>query len=177
MKMNSVTDMDFIRKTAEACRAGVRVDLLVRGICCILPGIPGRTENLRVTSIVGRYLEHPRVFVFGAGADAKVYIGSADMMTRNTEKRVEVACPVYDEGIRRRLMHDLKVMLSDNVKARQMDSDGTYRKKTQEGAPVNAQEAFMKEALSARRPFAAAEKKEKRSLLSRVFGGFWKKKK
>ena len=177
MKMNSVTDMDFIRKTAEACRAGVRVDLLVRGICCILPGIPGRTENLRVTSIVGRYLEHPRVFVFGAGADAKVYIGSADMMTRNTEKRVEVACPVYDEGIRRRLMHDLKVMLSDNVKARQMDSDGTYRKKNQEGTPVNAQETFMREALSARRPSAAAEKKEKRSLLSRVFGGFWKKKK
>ena len=177
MKMNSVTDMDFIRKTAEACRAGVRVDLLVRGICCILPGIPGRTENLRVTSIVGRYLEHPRVFVFGAGADAKVYIGSADMMTRNTEKRVEVACPVYDEGIRRRLMHDLKVMLSDNVKARQMDSDGTYRKKSQEGAPVNAQETFMREALSANRASAAAEKKEKRSLLARVFGAFWKKKK
>ena len=74
MKMNSVTDMDFIRKTAEACQAGVHVDLLVRGICCILPGIAGRTENLRVTSIVGRYLEHPRVFVFGTGADAKVYI-------------------------------------------------------------------------------------------------------
>lgn len=177
MKMNSVTDMDFIRKTAEACQAGVRVDLLVRGICCILPGIPGRTENLRVTSIVGRYLEHPRVFIFGAGADAKVYIGSADMMTRNTEKRVEVACPVYDEGIRRRLMHDLKVMLSDNVKARQMDSDGTYRKKSQEGAPVNAQETFMREALSANRASAAAEKKEKRSLLARVFGVFWKKKK
>ena len=81
MKMNSVTDMDFIRKTAEASQAGVKVDLIVRGICCILPGIPGRTENLHVTSIVGRYLEHPRVFVFGAGADAKVYIGSADMRT------------------------------------------------------------------------------------------------
>ena len=176
MKMNSVTDMDFIRKTAEACQAGVHVDLLVRGICCILPGIAGRTENLRVTSIVGRYLEHPRVFVFGTGADAKVYIGSADMMTRNTEKRVEVACPIYDEGIRRRLMHDLKVMLADNVKARQMDSDGTYRKKKQDGTPVNAQETFMKEAVNARRP-SPADKKGRRSLFSRVFGGFWKKKK
>ena len=176
MKMNSVTDMDFIRKTAEACQAGVRVDLLVRGICCILPGIPGRTENLRVTSIVGRYLEHPRVFMFGTGAEAKVYIGSADMMTRNTEKRVEVACPIYDEGIRRRLMHDLKVMLSDNVKARQMDSDGTYRKKKQEGALINAQETFMKEALNARRPASSSHKKEKGTFLVRVFGIFRKRK-
>ena len=154
MKMNSVTDMDFIKKTEEASRAGVKIDLIVRGICCILPGIPGRTDNLRVTSIVGRYLEHPRVFVFGTGASARVYIGSADMMTRNTEKRVEVACPVYDENIRRRLIHDLKGMLSDNVKARQMDSTGAYRKKKQDAALVNAQETFMKEALNARRPAA-----------------------
>ena len=87
MKMNSVTDMDFIRKVTEASQAGVKIDLIVRGICCILPGIKGRTENLRVTSIVGRYLEHPRLFVFGKGADAAVYIGSADMMTRNTDKK------------------------------------------------------------------------------------------
>ena len=85
MKMNSLTDMDFIRKVSAASQAGVKIDLIVRGICCILPGIKGRTENLSVTSIVGRYLEHPRVFVFGAGDDAKVYIGSADMMTRNTD--------------------------------------------------------------------------------------------
>ena len=107
MKMNSLTDMDFIRKTAQASQAGVKIQLIVRGICCILPGIPGKTDNLQVTSIVGRFLEHPRVFVFGRGADAKVYIGSADMMTRNTENRVEVACPIYDETIRRRLIHDL----------------------------------------------------------------------
>lgn len=100
MKMNSVTDMDFIRKVAEASRAGVKVDLIVRGICCILPGIAQETENLTVTSIVGRYLEHPRVFVFGTGAEQKVYIGSADMMTRNTEKRVEVACPILNEEIK-----------------------------------------------------------------------------
>ena len=168
MKMYSVTDMDFIRKTAEASQAGVKVDLIVRGICCILPGIPGRTENLHVTSIVGRYLEHPRVFVFGAGADAKVYIGSADMMTRNTENRVEVACPIYDSGIRRRLIRDLQVMLSDNVKARRMGSDGTYRKKKQDGELVNAQEIFMRDALNARRPSVMAAKPEKTSIFAKV---------
>ena len=173
MKMNSVTDMDFIRKVSEASNAGVKIDLIVRGICCILPGIPGRTENLSVTSIVGRYLEHPRVFVFGEGNDARVYIGSADMMTRNTEKRVEVACPILDPHIRTKLIHDLDVMLADNVKARKMLSDGTYRKKTGGTEPVNAQETFMKEALNARRPAAAVYKKDKDTLfgrLRRLFG-------
>lgn len=174
MKMNSVTDMDFIRKTAEASQAGVRIDLIVRGICCILPGIPGRTENLRVTSIVGRYLEHPRVFAFGSGAEAKVYIGSADMMTRNTENRVEVACPVYDEKIRKELLHDLKVMLADNVKAREMRNDGSYRKKREAERQVNAQETFMKEALKAGQNAAAAEAKNKTGLIGRVIG--WLKK-
>mgnify|MGYP000482061446 FL=1 len=123
MKMNSVTDVDFIQKVSEASNAGVKVDLIVRGICCILPGVKGYTENLRVTSIVGRYLEHPRIFLFGTGADQKIYIGSADMMTRNTEKRVEVACPVYDETIRKQLTHMLKIMLADNVKARELKSE------------------------------------------------------
>lgn len=152
MKMNSVTDMDFIRKVAAASKAGVRVDLIVRGICCILPGIPGETENVTVTSIVGRFLEHPRVFVFGTGAERKIYIGSADMMTRNTEKRVEVACPIYDEGIKKRLVSNLHVMLQDNVKARAMQSDGTYQKKKIQSEAVNSQEIFMKEAISAKRP-------------------------
>ena len=175
MKMNSLTDMDFIRKVSAASQAGVKIDLIVRGICCILPGIQGRTENLRVTSIVGRYLEHPRVFVFGTGDDAKVYIGSADMMTRNTEKRVEVACPIFDPKIRKKLMHDLNIMLADNVKARKMLSDGTYRKKVQGERTVNAQETFMKEALNARRPAAVVHKKEKESLLGKIFGMFRKK--
>ena len=175
MKMNSLTDMDFIRKVSAASQAGVKIDLIVRGICCILPGIQGRTENLSVTSIVGRYLEHPRVFVFGTGDDAKVYIGSADMMTRNTEKRVEVACPIFDPKIRKKLMHDLNVMLADNVKARKMLSDGTYRKKVQGERTVNAQETFMKEALNARRPAAVVHKKEKESLLGKIFGIFRKK--
>ena len=177
MKMNSLTDMDFIRKTAQASQAGVKIQLIVRGICCILPGIPGKTDNLQVTSIVGRFLEHPRVFVFGRGADAKVYIGSADMMTRNTENRVEVACPIYDETIRGRLIHDLKVMLSDNVKAREMTSDGTYRKKEAGEKAVNAQETFMKEAINARRPSPHIRKKEKNSLLNRIFGLFGRKEK
>ena len=159
MKMNSVTDVDFIRKIAEASRAGVKIDLIVRGICCILPGIPGETENLSVTSIVGRYLEHPRVFVFGKGEDSKVYIGSADMMTRNTEKRVEVACPIYDEQIKKRLVRYLNVMLADNVKAREMLSDGTYRKKQGGERQICAQEYFMKEALNAKRPVKKEEKK------------------
>ena len=120
MKMNSLTDVDYISKVCEASKAGVRVDLIVRGICCILPGVPGYTENVRVMSIVGRYLEHARIFSFGIGAQQKVYIGSADMMTRNTEKRVEVACPILDDSIRRQINHYLKVMLSDNVKARVM---------------------------------------------------------
>ena len=175
MKMNSLTDMDFIRKVSAASQAGVKIDLIVRGICCILPGIQGRTESLSVTSIVGRYLEHPRVFVFGAGDDAKVYIGSADMMTRNTEKRVEVACPIFDPKIRKKLMHDLNIMLADNVKARKMLSDGTYRKKVQGERTVNAQETFMKEALNARRPAAVVHKKEKESLLGKIFGIFRKK--
>lgn len=158
MKMNSVTDTDFIRKIAEASRAGVQVDLIVRGICCILPGIPGETDNLTVTSIVGRYLEHPRIFCFGKGGNQKVYIGSADMMTRNTEKRVEVACPVYDEEIKKRINHMLEVMLADNVKARLLKNDGTYVKKPLSSAPVVSQEIFMKEALRAERPVTKPKK-------------------
>ena len=149
MKMNSVTDVDFIKKVSEASCAGVRVDLIVRGICCILPGVPGFTENVRVMSVVGRYLEHPRIFSFGTGKEQKIYIGSADMMTRNTEKRVEVACPVLDGQIRRQINHDLKIMLNDNVKARIMQKDGTYMKRTGGIKAVDSQAAFMEEALKA----------------------------
>ncbi|MGN0404168.1 MAG: polyphosphate kinase 1 [Bariatricus sp.] len=157
MKMNSVTDVDFIRKISEASQAGVKIDLIVRGICCILPGVPGYTENVKVTSIVGRFLEHPRIFCFGEGPDQKVYIGSADMMTRNTEKRVEVACPVYDSRIKDQLVHMLEIMLEDNQKARELQSDGGYKKKDKGTKKVCAQEYFMKEALTAKRPKAADE--------------------
>ena len=164
MKMNSVTDMDFIQKVSEASNAGVKVDLIVRGICCILPGVKGYTENLRVTSIVGRYLEHPRIFLFGTGADQKIYIGSADMMTRNTEKRVEVACPVYDETIRKQLTHMLKIMLADNVKARELKSDGKYYMKEKGTSKVNSQEYFMREAITVRHP----EGRTKQSFVDKI---------
>lgn len=150
MKMNSVTDIDFIKKIAEACVAGVRVQLIIRGICCILPGIPEKTDNLEIISIVGRYLEHARIFSFGNGAEQKIYIGSADMMTRNTEKRVEVAVPVLDIKVKAKINHMLHVMLSDNVKARRMTSDGTYQKiQHTEQEATNSQEIFMEEALRA----------------------------
>ena len=164
MKMNSVTDVDFIQKVSEASNAGVKVDLIVRGICCILPGVKGYTENLRVTSIVGRYLEHPRIFLFGTGADQNIYIGSADMMTRNTEKRVEVACPVYDETIRKQLTHMLKIMLADNVKARELKSDGKYYMKEKGTSKVNSQEYFMREAITVRHP----EGRTKQSFVDKI---------
>ena len=164
MKVNSVTDVDFIQKVSEASNAGVKVDLIVRGICCILPGVKGYTENLRVTSIVGRYLEHPRIFLFGTGADQKIYIGSADMMTRNTEKRVEVACPVYDETIRKQLTHMLKIMLADNVKARELKSDGKYYMKEKGTSKVNSQEYFMREAITVRHP----EGRTKQSFVDKI---------
>ena len=172
MKMNSVTDVDFIRKVSEASCAVVRVDLIVRGICCILPGVPEYTENVRVMSVVGRYLEHPRIFSFGTGKEQKIYIGSADMMTRNTEKRVEVACPVLDEQIRRQINHDLKVMLSDNVKARVMQKDGTYTKRKikdeSSGKMIDSQAVFMEEALKA----AEEVQKKEQAKAQKKSGGF-----
>ena len=147
MKMNSVTDIDFIKKIAEASKAGVKIDLIVRGICCILPDVPEMTEHLTVTSIVGRFLEHARIFSFGTGNEQKIYIGSADMMTRNTEKRVEVACPIYDSAVKERLNHMLDVMLADNTKARIMLRDGSYALRETSGKELIAQEIFMKEAM------------------------------
>lgn len=148
MKMNSVTDLKFIEKIAEASQAGVQIDLIVRGICCVLPGVEGVTDNLSVTSIVGRFLEHARIFSFGTGSEQKIYIGSADMMTRNTEKRVEVACPILDDTIKKRLNWMLEVMLADNTKARKMLSDGSYVLKEKTGEEIVAQEVFMKDAMN-----------------------------
>lgn len=170
MKMNSVTDTDYIEKVSEASRAGVKIDLIVRGICCVLPGVPGYTDNLQVMSVVGRYLEHPRIFSFGTGDSQKIYIGSADMMTRNTEKRVEVACPILDADIKKQVNHYLKVMLSDNIKGRVLKSDGTYCRKELVEPYVDSQAAFMEEALHAQH--SRPEKKEKTFFgrLKDVFG-------
>ena len=138
-KMNSLTDKDIMDKFVEASCAGVRIDLIVRGICCLIPGIPGKTENMRVISIVGRFLEHSRVYCFGSGDDRVVYISSADLMTRNTDKRVEIAAPVLDGKIADRIVGILELMLSDNVKARKLCPDGQYRRVETLGDPVDAQ--------------------------------------
>ena len=141
-KMNSMTDKPVIDALIAAGKAGVRIDLIIRGICCLLPGVPGETENIRVRSIVGRFLEHSRIYCFGTGRDRKVYISSADMMTRNTDKRVEIAAPAEDPAIRKQIFAYLDLLLSDNVKARVLGPDGVYRPAERaEGVPeINAQE-------------------------------------
>ena len=128
IKMNSLTDKDIIEKLAEASRAGVRIELVVRGICCLVAGVEGDTENIRVISIVGRFLEHSRIYIFGRGERRRVYISSADFMTRNTERRVEVAAPILDKGLADRITEMFEVMLRDNVKAREQGCDGLYRR-------------------------------------------------
>ena len=125
-KINSLTDMDIIERLRKASRAGVRIDMVVRGICCILPGIPGETENIHIVSIVGRFLEHSRIYCFGEGEDERMYISSADFMTRNTQRRVETACPIYDSAVRAKLNGIMDLCLMDNVKARELHADGSY---------------------------------------------------
>lgn len=149
MKVNSVTDKKIILKLQEASAAGVEVKMLVRGICCLLPGIPGLTENITVYSIVGRYLEHSRIYSFGKGNEQKLFIASADIMTRNMDKRVEVGCPIYSPRIKDIINHYIDVCLSDTVKARILKSDGTYKMKADTLSQVNAQEVLMEEAKSA----------------------------
>ena len=157
-KVNSVTDRELIDKLAEASQAGVPVTLNVRGICCLRPGVPGLTDRIRVFSIVGRYLEHPRIYAFGVGEGTRLYIGSADLMTRNTERRVEIACPVVDPDVRRQIRQYVELFCSDNVKARNMGPDGSYTPvPRQEGAPaVNAQAALMEQAVREARAVANA---------------------
>ena len=147
LKVNSVTDRNLIDKLAQASQAGVEITMNVRGICCLRPGIPGLTDRIRVFSIVGRFLEHARIYSFGVGEEARVYLGSADFMTRNTERRVEVACPVLDPDIRRQLRHYVELLCSDNVKARAMGPDGQYAPVPQTGPRLDAQQALMEEAV------------------------------
>ena len=142
-KMNSLTDKAIIEKLREAGRAGVKVELIIRGICCILPGVPGKTDNISVISIVGRFLEHSRVYSFGKGKDRLTYISSADLMTRNVDKRVEIAAPVLDRSIEERILKILRIMLSDNVKARQLCPDGKYRRVEKGEEPVDAQDYLL----------------------------------
>ena len=149
IKINSLTDKDIIDKLIEAGKAGVKVQMVVRGICCLKAGVPGETDNIEVISVVGRFLEHSRIYIFGKGEDAKVYIASADFMTRNTVKRVEVAAPVYDEGLKRKLIEDFMLYLSDDVKARQQVGGVYTRRSVMEGIEakgINAQETLYSRA-------------------------------
>ena len=146
VKINSLTDKTIIDRLMDASRAGVRIDLVVRGICCLLPGIPGATENIRVISIVGRFLEHSRIYIFGTGDRQAVYIASADFMTRNTLRRVEVAAPILDPDLRRRLTGMFQTMLRDNRQARELRPTGEYVRVRDENPPLDAQEFFYQEA-------------------------------
>ena len=155
LKFNSLTDIDVIAKLREASCTGVTVEMIVRGICCLLPGVPGHTENITVTSIVGRFLEHSRIYVFGRGDEEKMYISSADLMTRNTERRVEIACPIDDPAVRTRLHDILYAMQHDTVKARVLQPDGTYCKKPVVQDPICAQDLLMQQAIENARKQAA----------------------
>ena len=146
LKMNSLTDKRIIDKLIDASKAGVKIDMIVRGICCLIPGVEGETENIHVISVVGRFLEHSRIYIFGNGEEAQYYIGSADFMTRNTVKRVEVAAPVYSERLKKRLQDLFDLMLSDNKKARKEDAKGSYSVVECKGQPINSQELLYQEA-------------------------------
>ena len=149
VKVNSLTDKKIIDKLVEASKAGVKIDMVVRGICCLKAGVEGETENIHIRSIVGRYLEHSRIYIFGPESRDKMYIASADFMTRNTLRRVEVAAPIYDEKIKDRIRNMFKVMLMDNELARIEGADGIYRLQKAEGEKINSQEYFNEQAYEA----------------------------
>lgn len=167
LKLNSLTDKRIIDKLIEASCAGVHIDMIIRGICCLIPGVKGMTENIHIISIVGRFLEHSRIYMFGCGENRKYYISSADFMTRNTVKRVEVAAPVYAQALKDRIQGIFDLMLSDNKKARVENADGNYTLVKCEGEPVNSQEALYQEAYdkaaerTAARGAAAESREEK----------------
>ena len=144
LKMNSLVDRRCIRALYAASQAGVRVDLNIRGICCLRPGVPGVSENIRVVSIVGRFLEHSRIFAFDRRDDCTVYIGSADLMPRNLDTRVELLAPVRDEGLRGELLDTLERCMADNTNAWVLDGDGIWTRRSPGGSePRNAQKELM----------------------------------
>ena len=167
MKSNAITDRDMIEKLTEASRAGVKITMLVRGISCLVPGIPGKTENIRIVSVVGRLLEHSRIYAFGVGDETTVFLSSADLMTRNLDKRVEIAWPVNDPALRARVLDYFTTMLSDTAKLRELQSDGTFTDLcafVPEGRnPFDAQDHLIKEA------YIAAERARATGLTSPRF--------
>ena len=169
IKANSLTERQVIDKLAQASCAGVQIQLILRGICCLRPGIPGKTANIHVTSIVGRYLEHARIYCFGRGDQAQLYVSSADLMTRNLNRRVEIACPVCDPVLREQLLWILRTQLADNVKACALMQDGTYYRKANTLARICSQEVFMEQSIH---PQLEYETKDtgKHSLLTALLG-------
>ena len=146
LKMNSLTDKRIMSKLVEASCARVHIDMVIRGICCLIPGVKGQTENIHIISIVGRFLEHSRIYIFGTQERARIYISSADFMTRNTLRRVEVAAPIEDPDIRMQIQEMFVTMLSDNRKARSMNNKGIYKIEPSDNAPLNSQEVFLQQA-------------------------------
>ena len=149
IKINSLTDKYLIEKLIEASKAGVKIEMIVRGISCLRSGVLGETEHIHIRSIVGRFLEHTRIYIFGAHDNCKVYIASADWMTRNTRRRVEVAAPIYDDSIKHRILEMFDVMMTDNVKARVQQPDSTYTREPAKEPLVNSQEYFYEQAYQA----------------------------
>ena len=145
IKANSITERSLIDKLSEASQKGVKIHLIIRGICCLRPGVKGKTENITVTSIVGRFLEHSRIYIFGKGENSQVYISSADIMTRNQTRRVEIACPIYDHEIKDFILNYVNMLINDNVKSRVLTSDGKYIKKEKPdiNMPIDAQKWYI----------------------------------
>ncbi len=163
LKLNSLTDKILMDKLIKASQKGVKIRMVIRGICCLVAGVEGFTENIEITSIVGRYLEHSRIYIFGTEQRRKIYISSADFMTRNTLRRVEVAVPIYDVRVRKRIMHIFNILTHDNVKARKMLSDGTYIHINSDGEQIDSQAYFIREAYSNAERSYANKSKNKRS--------------
>lgn len=162
LKLNSLTDKRIMEKLNDASKAGVQIEMIVRGICCLVPGIKGETDNIQITSIVGRFLEHSRIYIFGCGERIKYYIGSADFMTRNTVKRVEVAAPIYSEKIKKQIREIFELMLKDNKKARAEDNEGNYTLKKCVGEAFDSQKMLYQLAYD-----RAARKMRNNSLLNK----------
>jgi polyphosphate kinase len=150
-KMNALTDAQMIRLLYHASQAGVRIDLLVRGVCCLRPGLPGVSDNIRVTSIVGRFLEHSRVYYFRNGGNEEIYLGSSDLMSRNINRRVEVLFPLENQVFVAQLKEVLFLYLADTAKARIMNADGSYTRKAAGAQPLNAQEFLVQRSRTSKR--------------------------
>jgi len=145
MKMNSLTDREMIDILENASNAGVKIKLIIRGICCLVPGINSHTTNIEIISIVGRFLEHSRIYCFGLGENSSIYLSSADLMTRNMKKRVEIAFPIYDIILKKKIQKMLDIMFKDNVKARKINNIGEYEKISFSSELVDSQDYFLKE--------------------------------